>query len=275
MEHQFEMRLSDTQRNFKGNGIPNHPIGVYPIEKGTVAYDDYYSKLPAEGYNNAAEIPVAAYEMDVTVPRFPTANKEPTCIADIMTGISTQTGAGWHVDYAIDADMNAIDPNAGLPTDRCWGHPYLKQYHYHGYSWKCMPELGVDGEHSPLFGYALDGFGIFGPRSEGGKLVTNAELDECHGHVHEIDWDGVPTEMYHYHLNTEFPYALGCFRGTPVDIVDSTDSQISQVRFAEDVVAPSPAPPAGTPPAPAASGAKATALTAAAAAVGAAFGLLA
>lgn len=33
-------------------------------------------------------------------------------------------------------------------------------------------------------GYALDGFGIFGPRSLGGKLVTNADLDECHGHSH-------------------------------------------------------------------------------------------
>lgn len=38
MDHQFEMRLSDTQRNFKGNGIPNHPIGVFPIQNDTQAY---------------------------------------------------------------------------------------------------------------------------------------------------------------------------------------------------------------------------------------------
>ena len=93
MDHEFEMRLSDTQRNFRGNGIPNHPIGVFPIQNDTEAYK-YYSPLPAEGYANAAEIPVAAYEMDVTVPRFPKVNDEPTCISDIMTGISTQTGAG-------------------------------------------------------------------------------------------------------------------------------------------------------------------------------------
>lgn len=153
-----------------------------------------------------------------------------------------------------------------------------------GFSWKCMPDQGKDGEHSPLFGYALDGFGIFGPRSEGGKLVTNDDLDECHGHTHEIDWDGEKLEMYHYHLNNQYPYSIGCFRGTPVNIVDDNDTQISEVRFAEDVATSSPAPTTGgsspsasspSSPAPAASGAKAAALTAAAAIVGAAFCLLA
>jgi hypothetical protein len=45
-------------------------------------------------------------------------------------------------------------------------------------------------------------------------LLTNQDLDECHGHFGHIDWDGVLTDMYHYHLNNEFPYGPGCFRGT-------------------------------------------------------------
>jgi hypothetical protein len=64
-----------------------------------------------------------------------------------------------------------------------------------------------------LFGYALDGFGIYGPRGDDGKMVTNAQLDECHGHAHPVMWDGKMQNIYHYHLNNEFPYAIGCFRG--------------------------------------------------------------
>lgn len=226
MDHEFEMTVTDTGRRLKGNGIPNHPIGVFPIPNGTVAYD-IYSQLPAQGYPNAAEIPVAPYDLDVTLPRNPVMNDKPSCIDSLMMGIASQTGAAWHIEYAIDNNHNAVDPNAALPTDLCWGHPYQTQYHYHGYSWKCFPDQGQAGEHSPLFGYALDGFGIYGPRSENGVLVTNAELDECHGHSHQIDWDGNVTEMYHYHVNTEYPYSVGCFRGTPVQMDHGNNGQVS------------------------------------------------
>jgi hypothetical protein len=122
---------------------------------------------------------------------------------------------------AIDGESNLLDPVAGLPMDQCWGHPYAEQYHYHGYSWKCFPNQGEAGSHSPLFGYAIDGFGVYGPRGEGGILLTNADLDECHGHIHEIEWDGEKKEMYHYHVNNEYPYSIGCYRGTPVALPES------------------------------------------------------
>jgi hypothetical protein len=64
-------------------------------------------------------------------------------------------------------------------------------------------------------GYAFDGFGIYGYYGTDGKEVTNASLDECHGHSHAIEWDGQQVEMYHYHATREFPYTVGCFKGTP------------------------------------------------------------
>ena len=100
------------------------------------------------------------------------------------------------------------------------------QYHYHGYSWKCFPNQGTADQPSPLFGYALDGFGLFGPRGDGGVLMTNQDLDECHGHFGNIDWDGVPTYMYHYHLNNEFPYGPGCFRGTQIGTFSSNGAPV-------------------------------------------------
>lgn len=217
MKHKFDITLTKSERKLKGNGIPNHPVGRFPIIKGTTAYE-IYSQLPAQGYANAAEIPVQPYDLQLVLPRNPVANAKPTCINDLMIGVATQTGAAWHMEYAIDGSYQAVDPNAALPTDLCWGHPYETQYHYHGYSWKCFPDQGKVGEHSPLFGYAVDGFGIYGPRSKNGVLVTNADLDECHGHTHEIVWDGAKVKMYHYHVNSEYPYSVGCFRGTPVQM---------------------------------------------------------
>ena len=62
----------------------------------------------------------------------------------------------------------------------------------------------------------MDGFGIFGPRGVDGATVTNNDLDECHGHSHPIMWDGKEVDMFHDHVTSEYPYAIGCFRGTPV-----------------------------------------------------------
>jgi hypothetical protein len=217
MKSEFAVTETATERRLKGNGLPDHPYGTFPVQKGTAAYD-YYAAIPVEDYGTAAEIPVAAYDLDVTLPKDPQVNAEPTCVKSIFVGVVTQTGAAWHLDIAFDAQKHLLDPIAALPMDQCWGHPYATQYHYHGYSWKCFPNQGDAGEHSPLFGYAIDGFGVFGPRGEGGKLVSNDDLDECHGHTHTIEWDGVMKEMYHYHVNNQYPYSIGCFRGTPIEL---------------------------------------------------------
>ena len=211
MESVFEVTETETTRRLKGNGIPNHPIGEFPIPRTSPAYK-YYEALPAEGYANAAEIPVKPYDLDVTLPLNPKLSDTPTCIKELMTGVSL-TGAAWHLEIAPDSKLNVYDPNAALPSDRCFGHPYATEYHYHGYSWKCM-EQGKPGEQSPLLGYALDGFGIYGPLGADGKPITNAQLDECHGMTSEVMFNGKKQNIYHYVLNNEYPYSVGCFRGT-------------------------------------------------------------
>jgi hypothetical protein len=209
---EFRTWVEDGQRRFKGNGIPNHPTGVFAVQEGTAAYP-YYAAAPAEGYSSAAAIPIGPYDLDVTVPANPVYSETPSCISDLVFGVVTQTGAVWHANIAYAGVW--VDPIAALPHDKCWGHPYAQQYHYHGFSWKCFPRQGDAEKHSPLFGYALDGFGIYGPRGDEGKLLRNVDLDECHGHVGRIEWDGKWKTMYHYHLNNEYPYGPGCYRGKP------------------------------------------------------------
>ena len=106
--------------------------------------------------------------------------------------------------------------------DECDGHPERTgAYHYHSLS-VCVEDAEPDAgsEHSPLVGYAIDGFGIYGHYGEDGETLTNSDLDECHGHTHEVEWDGENMELFHYHSTFEYPYTVGCFRGTPAEDED-------------------------------------------------------
>jgi hypothetical protein len=77
------------------------------------------------------------------------------------------------------------------------------------------PQTPFTADVEGLFGYAIDGFGIFGS-VESGISLTSSSLDECHGHMHSIMWNGASNDLYHYHVTPDAPYVLGCFRGTPI-----------------------------------------------------------
>ena len=225
----FNMKVSDKTdkdtagndvqyRYFKGNGLPSFAMGKFPVQPGTPAYP-YYNALPggSQDYPTADLIPVATYNLESYIPKVPVENPKdpdgkvlPGPISSLIVGISLY-GAPWHLEMA-NSTTSWYNPSSALPLDQCWGHPYNKQYHIHGYSWRCFPNQGTSGP-SPLFGYALDGYGIYGPRGEDGQMITNAQLDECHGHTAPVMWDGKMTNIYHYHLNREYPYSVGCFHG--------------------------------------------------------------
>ena len=216
----FKVTQDATSRYFKGNGLPSTPMGEFSVQKGTAAYK-YYSAAPGghdprtgtpgSDYSSAAAIGISAYHLEVQVPRKPVVSAEPQPIDALVVGVAL-TGTVWHAEIANASSTAWYNPISILPLDQCFGHPYSQQYHLHAYSWKCFPNQGNEG-HSPLFGYALDGFGIYGPRGTDGKEVTNSQLDECHGHTEPVMWEGKLQKIYHYHLNREYPYSVGCFRG--------------------------------------------------------------
>ena len=214
-------------RLFVGNGLPTTPMGTYPVQSSDPAYS-YYTALPggtnpagtsvATGnpeYVNAAAIGISPYPLVSAVPLNPVVSGAYP-INSLIVGI-TLTGAAWHVEKANDSSGNYYNPLNALPNDACYGHPYNQQYHYHSYSWKCFDQ-GDAGKQSPVYGFALDGFPITGPRGADGKELTNADLDICHGTTSVLDIpDGaggfVRKETYHYVLNREYPHSVGCFRG--------------------------------------------------------------
>ncbi len=180
-----------------GDGLPNHATGDFPIKPGSTAYQ--YDRNPNS---------IRAQRLSYALPTNPEIANKPGCLPMGTIGIALSGSVFFN---ALDADKR--DAVANEILDACEGHPQQHgQYHYHHNS-PCFNQ-GIEGEHSPLLGYALDGFGIYGARGEDGKIITNNELDECHGHTGSaLDRLGDRITEYHYHINNEFPYTLGCFKG--------------------------------------------------------------
>ncbi len=143
-------------------------------------------------------------------PPRPEIATNPSCLPMGMIGIAVN---GVAIFNALDDSHR--DAVAHETQDLCDGHPQRRGiYHYHSIP-QCLAGSTVKSQEQ-LVGYALDGFPIFGPRGENGKLLTDADLDACHGHTGWITLGGKRVRTYHYHATLEYPYTLGCFRGSPV-----------------------------------------------------------
>jgi hypothetical protein len=143
------------------------------------------------------------------------------------------------------------DPIYNAITDGCTGHTAF-EYHNHALSQKCLTTAGLVAEPwtlpdvdsskpSPILGWALDGFPIYGPygcldkdcaevaeMTSGWVQITDPStyawdahefvtgggatvLDQCNGRVQ-------PDGSYGYHATATFPYILGCFSGTAENV---------------------------------------------------------
>lgn len=192
----FSMTVEGDQRVFTGNDLPDHPTGKFPIDPSDPAYQ--IDRNPNS---------IRAQSIQFSVPANPTVAAQPTCVGGEI-GIMT---SGVLIFSAFDAAGR--DAAAHEVQDQCDGHPQEGGfYHYHSLS-SCIPDSSAGP--SKLLGYAFDGFGIYGPYDENGRELTDADLDECHGITSEVEWNSRKVVMYHYVATREFPYVVGCFRGTP------------------------------------------------------------
>lgn len=107
-----------------------------------------------------------------------------------------------------DADME----DATSIMDTCCGHPSPdNMYHYHKYPICVKSPWADEGkEHSPLIGFALDGFPIYGPYEEAGVMAKDLKKNRLNDfNVHHDDQRG-----WHYHVTPgKFPYVIGGYWG--------------------------------------------------------------
>jgi YHYH protein len=176
-----KVTFTDKYMIVKSDGIPNHPHGVFPNQDNpnTIKKQDYTFYIPLH--------PQAA-EKSTKTPFGP--------IGVAINGIPFYNQYNAEGGDAVKLEV----------FDSCCGHPDpAGRYHYHKYP-VCVksPFKDPTGEHSPLIGYAFDGYAIYGPNGEDGKPPT--DLDECNGHSDS-------ERGYHYHVTAGYPYILGGYHG--------------------------------------------------------------
>ena len=193
----FHMSVANGIRTIATDSVPvAMPVGNFPISPNDPVYQ--YDTNPNTVTPNA---------LTITLPSSPTIANTPSCVPQGAIGVFTN---GVLLFNALDA--GSLDAVAHETQDVCGGHPdHFGTYHYHDVS-PCI--LNEAKGSSTLVGYALDGFGIYVERNSDGSLVTNSQLDQCHGRTSPVQWDGQTVDMYHYDATNEYPYTIGCFAGT-------------------------------------------------------------
>lgn len=140
--------------------------------------------------------------------------------ADEPAALGTVAKVGVALDgVPIFADAPSIQQTGHMPAlDVCGGHiDPGGWYHWHATSTdiesvfeaeEVDADCALPQEASALFGYAFDGFAMYGSRDAGG--VIPSDLDACNGHVGATA-DGV--DAYHYHASESFPNLPPCLVG--------------------------------------------------------------
>ncbi|WP_010586622.1 YHYH protein [Schlesneria paludicola] len=177
----------------KSQGYPNHPTAIFPNSDNpnSIRIQQFTFRLPLEP------------KLANTITRLP------------MGPIGTALNGVVFFNPFEAGGMNAVEGYSEVWLDSCCGHPAPNGiYHYHKYP-SCVKSPFTDNgkQHSPVIGFAFDGFPVYGPYESAGVLAKDLDadsgkgLDVCNGHSDEI-------RGYHYHVTPgRFPYILGGYSG--------------------------------------------------------------
>ncbi|MGA8219522.1 MAG: YHYH protein [Solirubrobacterales bacterium] len=191
----FAEKVKGKSLLLRGDGLPKHVTGTFPVQPSDDAYQ--IDRNPNR---------ISAYSVSDKFATRPKYRKTPGCVGG-QVGVMT---SGVALFSAVDGENR--DAVAHEVQDSCSGHPERTGvYHYHGLP-ACIG-TGSPTKQSKLIGWALDGFPIYGPRGKGGRYLSNADLDECHGTTSKVTYLGKKRRLYHYVANYEYPYTVGCYRG--------------------------------------------------------------
>ncbi len=175
----------------KSQGYPNHPTAIFPNSDNpnSIQIQDFTFRLPL--------VPKLADSI-TRVPMGP-----------IGTALN---GVVFFNPFEMEG-MNAVEGYSEVWLDACCGHPQQTGvYHYHKYPSCVKSPFQDDGKsHSPIIGFAFDGFPLYGPCEREGAMAKDLKgteaLDVCNGHQDS-------ERGYHYHVTPgRFPYIIGGYAG--------------------------------------------------------------
>ncbi len=187
------LRISHDKQHLiiQSQGYPNHPTAIFPNSgnPNRISVQNFTFRLPLQP------------KLAGKVTRLPMG----------PVGMASN-GVVFFNPFEMEG-MNAVEGYTEVWLDSCCGHPQQTGvYHYHKYPSCVKSPFSDDGErHSPIIGFAFDGFPLYGPYESDNvkaKDVTGATaLDVCNGHSDD-------KRGYHYHVTPgRFPYILGGYAG--------------------------------------------------------------
>jgi hypothetical protein len=195
------IRVTPSHLVIRSHNLPNHPTATFP---------DRWRAL--DGNPNYIQ------EKDLThyIPLEPRENPQHVAMDPANSNRALPGGA---IGVAVNGVIffNPFDHiangDAVWRLDRCCGHPNpMWEYHYHKYP-VCVKSPWTDdgADHSPVIGFAFDGFAVYGPYEAAGQLAKDGRdnrLNEFNGHSD-------PERGWHYHVTPgKFPHILGGYWGT-------------------------------------------------------------
>ncbi len=174
-------------------GYPNHPTAVFPNS----------------GNPNRIEV----QKFQFRLPFEPKLNDHITRLPMGPIGVALN-GVVFFNPFE-QGGMNAVEGYSEVWLDSCCGHPEQRGvYHYHKYPVCVKSPFSDNGkQHSPVIGFAFDGFPVYGPYDTDGvkakDIIGSNALDVCNGHADDV-------RGYHYHVTPgRFPYIIGGYAGVP------------------------------------------------------------
>jgi len=185
------------------NCLPDHKSPYYAgTQWAATLYEAYNGNNPdwSQNPNTIAEI---ALTFKIPLNPAEASTHEATPLGPM--GVSLN-GVPFFNQYAAGGAALTTEVNS---FDQYDGHPQQQgMYHYHAEPYYLTANKG----DTALLGFLLDGFPVYGP-VENGVTITNADLDEYHGHFGPTA--DYPNGIYHYHVTAADPYINGSgFYGT-------------------------------------------------------------
>ncbi len=200
VEDAVVITFTDKHLVMKSKNLPNHPVAVFPDREKFLDGNPNVIKeqrntwyIPLEPRANPQRPAAMTMENKKGLPMGP--------IGVAVNGVVFFNPFD-HID----------EGDAVWRLDRCCGHPGPRSnYHYHKYPVCVNTPWADDGTaHSPLIGFAFDGFPVYGPYESAGVLAKDLKdnaLNEYNLHTDEFRGP-------HYHVTPgKFPHIIGGYWG--------------------------------------------------------------
>lgn len=180
-------------------------------------------------------------------------------VTPVMADTPAVLGVVGKVGVALDgvpifSDAPSVEQTGHMPAlDTCGGHiDPGGWYHWHATSTDIdtvfdaadvAANCALEQDSAALFGYAFDGFPMYGSTEADG--TTPVALDACNGHVGETALG----ETYHYHASEDFPNLPPCLVGVQAEDNFSTTASagVGATRAGTDGRSEPPRPADGGP----------------------------